>query len=571
MKNLPLLEWVSDYKKEYLKGDISAGITVGIMLIPQGMAYALLAGLPPVYGLYAALFPILVYAILGTSRQLAVGPVAMDSLLVASFVSTLAQINSDQYIALAILLATIMGIIQILLGILRMGFLVNFLSKPVINGFTSAAAIIIGFSQLKHLLGADIPGNNQIQFLLLNIWNNIDSVHFLTITIGIVSIITLVLLKKYFSKLPAPLAVVSLSILLTWFFKLDVSGVKIVQEIPKGLPSFSLPSFDWELIITMFPMAGTLALIAFMEAISVAKAIQVKHKNYEINPNRELIALGSANLVGSFFLAYPTTGGFSRTAVNDQAGANTPFASIISVVLVALTLLFLTPLFYYLPQTVLAAIIMVAVYGLIDFQYPVKLWKSRKIEFYMLFSTFIITLTIGIIDGILIGVALTLFVMIYLSTKPHIAVLGRIKNTNQFRNIHRFEGLEVREDILIIRFDAQMYFANAQFLKNSLLELAKQKGYSLKLIILNMESVNLIDSTALSELEDLIEYFKNQNIILYFAGTIGPVRDVLYKSNFIEKAGENNFFLDVHFAIQNFDHIDEKNEELKKIVLQSNK
>jgi len=298
-----------------------AGITVAVLLIPQGMAYALIAGLPPIYGLYAALTPQIVYAFLGTSRQLAVGPVAMDSLLVAAGLSALAIVDPSQYIQMAILLALLMGGIQFILGVLRMGFIVSFLSKPVISGFTSAAAIIIGLSQFKYLLGISLPQSNKLHVVFQSFINSEAPVHIPTLIIGTVSILLIIAVKKWNNKFPSALLAVALGIGWVYFNQLNEKGVAVVGLIPEGLPPFQVLSFEIETIKQLLPTALTLALVAFMEAISVAKAIEEKHKNYTIDPNQELIALGTANIVGSFFQSYPTTGGFSRTAVNDQAGA----------------------------------------------------------------------------------------------------------------------------------------------------------------------------------------------------------------------------------------------------------
>ena len=322
----PILEWLGNYKKDWLKGDLSAGLTVGIMLIPQGIAYAMIAGLPPIYGLYTAMIPQIVYAIFGTSRQLAVGPVAMDSLIVAAGVAALAEVGSEHFIEFAILLAFMMGVLQVAFGLFRLGFLVNFLSKPVISGFTSAASLIIGLNQLKHLLGINIHRNNKLQNLLLEAFSHLNEIHWITFSIGFGAIITIVLFKKYLKKIPAALVVVIVSILIVKFLHLEQSGVKIVGHIPEGLPSFRLPHFDKEIMIKLFPISLTLSFIAFLEAISVAKAVELKHNNYKVVPNQELIALGMGNIIGSLFQSYPSTGGFSRTAVNDQDGANTPLA-----------------------------------------------------------------------------------------------------------------------------------------------------------------------------------------------------------------------------------------------------
>lgn len=551
---IPSLDWIKNYKQEHLKGDVSAGLTVGVMLIPQGMAYAIIAGMPPVYGLYAALIPILIYAVLGTSRQLAVGPVAMDSLLVAAGVSLFAKTGSDNYISLAILLAFMVGTIQFLFGIFRLGFLVNFLSKPVISGFTSAAAVIIGLSQLKHLIGITLPKTNQIQHLVVAVYQNITQIHWLTVGIGIITIVLIKGVKKIHKSLPAPLVVVVLGILAVWGLNLVNQGIKIVGNVPDGLPTFSLPNWTMMDIQNLFPIALTIALVAFMEAISVSKAVQSKHKDYEIDANKELIALGMTNLLGSLFKAFPVTGGFSRTAVNDQAGAKTPFASIISAVLIGLTLLFLTPLFYYLPNAVLAAIIMVAIFGLIDTKYPVFLWKSKKDEFWMLLITFILTLTVGITFGIGVGVVISLAMIIFRTTQPHIAQLGRIPNTNEFRNINRFKEVENREDVLILRFDAQLYFANIQYFKEEIVQRALQKGEKLKFIVLKSDSINGIDASAMEQLQEIVLNFNAQGVRFVFSGVKGPVRDRMYLANFIQTIGDDNFFLDVYYAIDSYDN-----------------
>lgn len=549
----PILDWLPHYKKDYLKGDISAGLTVGIMLIPQGMAYAYIAGLPPVYGLYAALVPQIVYAFLGTSRQLAVGPVAMDSLLVASGVSVIAASGSTEYIVLAVLLAFMMGALQLLFGVLRLGFLVNFLSRPVISGFTSAAALIIGLNQLKHLLGVELPRSNQVHQLLYNAVLKASEIHWATFAIGIGGIVIIKLVKKYKKSIPAALVVVVSGILVVYMFRLDALGVKIVQKVPGGLPVPALPVLDLEKISTLFPTALTLALIAFMEAISVAKAVQAKHKDYEIDANQELIALGAANLIGSFFKSYPGTGGFSRTAVNDQGGAKTGVAALISASMVALTLLFLTPLFYYLPKAVLASIIMVAVFGLIDFKYPKVLWQTKKDEFLMLMLTFITTLTIGIREGILAGVALSLLVMIYRTTRPHVAVLGAFRESNAYRNIDRYDDLVVREDVLIIRYDASLYFANTNHFREAIRQQVAQRKAGLKLLVISAESIDTIDSSAAQMIRELVAELQAQQINVNFAGVKGPVRDYLTKNGLFEDMGKDKFFLDVPTAIDHFD------------------
>lgn len=567
---IPILEWLPNYKKEYLGGDLSAGFTVGIMLIPQGMAYAMIAGLPPVFGLYAALIPQVIYGILGTSRQLSVGPVAMDSLLVAAGLGALSLSGIEEYIGMAIFLALFMGSIQFLLGIVRMGFLVNFLSKPVISGFTSAAALIIGLSQLKHLLGTQIERSNQIHTLLYNAFKTIDQTQWIALVLGLTAIVIIKGLKRIHKRIPGALIVTLLGIVVTYVFRLDQLGLSIVQDVPKGLPSFSFPSVEQSRIAELFPIAITLALIAFMEAISVAKAVEEKHKLNEVRPNQELIALGLSNVIGSLFQSYPTTGGFSRTAVNDQAGAASTLASFISAAIVGLTLLFLTPLFYYLPNTVLAAIIMVAVFGLIDIEYPKVLWKNRKDEFALLLFTFIITLTVGIKEGILFGVLLSLLLLVYRSSKPHFAILARVKNSPYYRNIQRFpEEVEIDPEIVLFRFDGQLYFGNKDYFKSSLLQAIEERGASVSKLILNVEPMNYIDSSAAFMLRQLVEDLASKQISVAIAGPIGPIRDILKRSGIVDLLGKEAFYENTHSAYLSAKEDQAAEEMSKKIALES--
>ena len=566
---LPILDWLPNYKKEWLKGDLTAGLTVGIMLIPQGIAYALIAGLPPIYGLYTAMIPQVVYAIFGTSRQLAVGPVAMDSLIVAAGVATLAEVGSNHFIEFAILLAFIMGLLQILFGVFRLGFIVNFLSKPVISGFTSAAALIIGFSQLNNLLGIQLERNNKLQYLLIDAYHHLYEIHWLTFAIGVISIASIILIKKYLKKIPAALLVVVLSILIVKIFQLDQQGVSIIGEIPKGLPEFRVPSFDKKIILDLFPIALTLSFIAFLEAISVAKAIEPKHPEYKVNPNQELIALGMGNFIGSFFQTYPATGGFSRTAVNEQSDAKTPLSALVSAAIIALTLLFLTPLFYYLPKTVLAAIIMVAVFGLLDFKIPKQILKFSKRDLVILNVTLIVTATVGIKEGIFVGVVLSVIMLTYKSTKPHIAVLGKVPNTHFYRNRKRFKEVEIHDEILIIRFDAQLHFANTTYFKDKLQEYSTYKGTQLKLLIIDGESINSLDSSAIYALIEILDYFNTKKVTIAFTGLKGPVRDKMIKSGFMAKANEDLFFMSIQEAVDWY-HTGFQEEKFQKYLKQEN-
>ncbi|MEX2512427.1 MAG: solute carrier family 26 protein [Cyclobacteriaceae bacterium] len=549
----PFLEWISQYSKNDFRGDIIAGITVGIMLIPQGMAYAILAGLEPIHGLYVVTVPLLLYAIFGTSRQLAVGPVAMVSLLTAAGIASLGADSPEEYLLYAITLAFLVGMIQFLMGFLRLGFVVNFLSHPVINGFTSAAAIIIGLSQIKHLFNISLPNSEHVQEMIIALYQNIGGVHWITLGIGILGIIIIKYGKNIHPFLPAPLLAVVVGILLVWGLDLTDHGVKIVGAVPSGLPGFSLPSFDLEGWVTLFPIALTISLVGFAESFAVAKTIQAKHKNYRLSANQELIALGIANFGAAFFKGYPITGGFSRTAVNNQAGAKTPMASVFSALLIVLTLLFFTGLFYYLPSTILAAVVLVAVAGLIDIKEPINLWKKDKTDFSMLLATFLVTLTLGIETGIITGMVLSLLVVIYRASRPHMAQLGRVPGTNIFRNIRRFKDLEIMDHLMIVRIDGPIYFANVEYIRDKMGKWLDERRDKTKMIIFNMESVTSIDSTGAHELYEWIINWRKNEIDVCITGTKGPVRDVLSRWNLIECIGADHVFMDDHTATTFFE------------------
>ena len=568
---IPILNWLPDYKSEYLKDDFIAGVTVAVLLIPQGMAYALIAGLPPIYGLYAALTPQIIYAFLGTSRQLAVGPVAMDSLLVAAGLGALSIVDSNQYIQMAILLALTIGAIQFLLGLLKMGFIVNFLSKPVISGFTSAAAIIICINQLKHILGISISQSNKIHIFTSALMQSETPINLHSLIIGIVSIILLILIKGWSSKIPSALVIVVIGICWVTFTHQIQPSVAIVGNIPDGLPNFSFPPLKWEIIKELIPISLTIALVAFMEAISISKSIQEKHKTYEINPNQELLALGASNMIGSFFQSYPTTGGFSRTAVNNEAGAKTGVAALISALIVAIILTFFTDWFYYLPKSVLGAIIIVAVIKLINYKYAIRLYKIRKDEFLVLLFTFIATLFIGITEGILFGIIFSFLLLIYRTSKPHYAFLGRIGSTNYFKNIKRFpDEVVLRDDLIILRFDAQLFFGNIHFFKKLVFDSLNKNPKKVKGFIINARSMNYIDSTAIEQLIDIIEKIQEKGIRVMLVGATGPTRDSVIKSKLINVVKKGNLFITSGDATDSFDKVCKKSTIQKKLSRQTN-
>jgi len=555
VKNIfPFLDWISSYKKTDFVKDLLAGITVGIVLVPQGMAYAMIAGLPPVHGLYASLFPVLVYALLGTSRKIAVGPVAMDSLLVAVGLGTLAITGVENYIKMVVVLALMVGVIQFLLGVLRMGFLVNFLSKPVISGFTSAAAIIIVFSQMKHLLGISVVGSNRIYKTVINIFYKLGEINYVDFSIGLVGIALLLGFKKWAKNIPGILIIVVLGIVAVYFFQLETYGIKLVGNVPSGLPSFIMPTLNIEDIKQLAPIAIALALVGYLEAISIGKAIEDKTGEDTIKANQELIALGSSNIVGSFFQGYPVTASFSRSAISFDAGTKTNLSAVFSVILVVLTLLFLTPLFKFLPNAILASIIMVSVVKLIDIKYFKYLWSNRKDEFFVMLVTFLITLFIGITQGILIGVLCSLLLMVYRTSKPHFVEIGNIGNSDYYKNVIRFaDEVVVRNDLLIVRFDSQLYFGNSAYFKKQLLKHIKAKGPALKGIILNAESINYIDATAADMLTKLIHDIRERELQFYIAGAIGPTRDIIFSTGIIKELQREFLFVKTKEAVDFFD------------------
>jgi len=540
-----------------------AGLIVAIMLIPQGMAYALLAGLPPQVGLYASILPLFIYGLLGTSRALAVGPVAIVSLLVVEGVSPLAGGDVAAYVQIALTLALLVGVIQVAMGLLRIGFLVNFLSHPVLVGFTAAAAIIIGFSQVKHVLGYNVPRMEHFYEQVLYTIQHLGEANWLALAIGGASILLLFFFK---TRLPGllrrvgatpslvvpvsksgPLLIVILGVALTQGLQLNERfGLSIVGDVPAGLPPLTIPSMDMSLWAALMPIALTISFVGYMESVSVAKSLASKRRQ-KIDADQELIALGAANLGATFTGGYPVTGGFSRSVVNFDAGANTGLASMITALLIVLTVLFLTPLFYYLPKAVLAAIILIAVVNLIDLKAFRHIWAYNKADAAALIITFFAVLVMGIERGILVGAGAAIGLFVWRTSKPHMAVVGRIGKSDKYRNVLRYD-VQTWPEALTIRVDQSLYFANTKYLEDMVLGIVADQP-AVKYLILLGTAINFIDASALETLESLNNELQSAGVELHLAAIKGPVLDRLRKIGFVEMIGEDHVHFSNHDAL----------------------
>ncbi|MBX2928310.1 MAG: solute carrier family 26 protein [Saprospiraceae bacterium] len=560
-KYVPILEWLPRYKKSDFRGDLQAGLTVGIMLIPQGMAYALLAGLPPIYGMYAGIVPLILYAFFGSSRHLSVGPVALVSLLILAGVSQLAETRTEAFAGIAIATALVAGIIQVLLALFRLGFLINFLSHPVISGFTSAAAFIIGLGQLQYLLGVNFGRTKHVQDIVLQAALHIQETNFVTLAIGAVGIVFIAWLRHVRPMIPGGLLVAIIGITAVWAGGLhERFDVAIVGNIPRGLPHFEVPVINLALLGNILPLALTICLISFIESLAISKTLAARDKTYRVDANQELLALGISKIGGAFFQSFPTTGSFTRSAINYNAGARTGMSSIIATGVVAIALLFFTPVFFYLPKAMLAAVIIMAVVGLVDYREAIHLWKTDKRDFLTLMTTFIITLTLGIQTGVATGVVLSIAILIYRNSRPHVAVLGQLPDTRYFRNISRFEHAIQYPDKLILRFDAQLYFGNAEFFRETIERLSVEKGEELRYVILDCASISDMDSTGIHTLRETVSFLQARHIQFAMGSIIGPVRDVLRSTGMLNLIGRENIFLNVYEAITYY----KKKEEAEK-------
>jgi SulP family sulfate permease len=566
---LPLARTLQSYGRPDLWTDVAAGLTVGVVLIPQGMAYALIAGLPPVYGLYAAVVPMAVYALLGTSRHMSVGPAAMAALLVASGVAPLAGGDPARYLTIAVFLSALVGVIQLLMGISRAGFLVNLLSHPVLAGFTSAAAVMIATSQLGGLTGLSL-GRDHVHEMLLALGAGWQDAHVLTLGVGVIAIVAGLGLRALFPKLPVPMMIVVAGTVVSWVFGFGERGVQIVGEVPSGLPGpavpgFSIPGFaDLGATLSfadaraLLPAAVAIALVGFMESIAVAKVYSSRFR-YDIDADQELRALGVSNLAAALFQSFPVTGGFSRTAVNVDAGAKTQVSALVSAGVIGITLLFLTPLFYHLPKAILAAIIVVAVTGLIDVKGAKELWRIDRKDFALMMATFLATIVLGIEEGILIGAGLSMAVVLQQITRPHIALLGQVPGTDRYVDRRRNPNTEVPDGVSILRMDASLFYGNAEAFRDAARECfasARERmgasgdgGGGSPSLVIDAYPVNRTDSTGLHVLHEVFAEILGNGGRVFFAGVKGPLRDKLQVGGIIAMLGPECFHPELRGAV----------------------
>jgi SulP family sulfate permease len=545
--HLPLFEWLPGYSRANLNGDLIAGLTVGAMLVPQGMGYALLAGLPPQVGLYAAVVPLVVYAAIGGSRQLGVGPTAISSLLTAAAVAKLSQGDPATAMALAATLAVMVGIMRVALGVGRLGFMVGFLSRPVLSGFTSAAAILISASQLKHLLGVDLDQSERVHDIVWQAASRFDELHGPTLAVGTAGILLLASARRWRPTWPGALIAVGLATVAVSAFGLENHDVSVVGDIPGRLPSIGVPTDGFEHLGDMLPAALAITMLGFVESIAIAKVFAQRNR-YTVNPNRELVALGVSTMAAGFTNSYPVSGSFSRTAVNAASGARTQMAGIISAGLVALTLVVLTPLFRPLPHAILASVVIMA--GLVDVREPRRLWSVKRSDFWLLAVAFAGTLVLGVELGLGISVIASLAVVLRQTTRPHIAVVGRLPGTTQFRNVERSPSAETTDGVVILRVDAPLYFANVDYFREKLAKAEEEQDGGLRVLVLDASSVTELDSSADTALGEIAEAFAGRGIEFYLAGVKGRLLDVMRRSGSYERIGPDHFFLSNDEAVR---------------------
>jgi len=556
--------------QQTLGRDFVAALTVSVLLIPQGVAYAVLSGLPPIYGLYSALVPTLLYPFLGSSRCLAVGPVALISIILFAGLSLLADPGSETYIELAIMTAFAAGIIQVIFSLFKLGFLARFISQPVMAGFTAAAAIIIIVSQLSSLLGLQIPRSPTMLSTLKELLYLLNDIDAISLAMGTIGILIILGLKRINRALPGALIAVVLGTITAWLLFRNGRPIAILGELPSGLPSIDLAFIRWSNFVKVLPLALIISLISFIESIAIAKSISPRDRRSVIDPDKELMGLGMSKIIGAFFQAFPTTGSFSRSAIAESSGAQSGWTAIFSGIFVALALLFGTHLLYFLPRPILAAVIISSVVGLIKPTYFKHIYRLDRRDFMVFLTTFALTLLLGIQLGVLAGMILSIFMVLQQTTKPHFAVLGLLPGTSSYRNIKRYPEAGVRDDLLIIRYDADIYFGNAEHFLTTMLERIDEK-LTIRTVLLNASSIGHIDSTGIETFEVLLSELKQREIKLILTNIRGPVRDIFNHSGLLDSIGPENNYLNIDDALAGIERENEKGSLSRDYAAQKNR
>ncbi|GHA17356.1 sodium-independent anion transporter [Arenicella chitinivorans] len=543
-KLFPLISQLSAYDRTKFTSDLIAAVVVTIMLIPQSLAYAILAGLPPQYGLYASILPLVAYALLGSSTTLAVGPVAVASIMTASALAQVTSAGLIDYVGGAVLLALLVGIMTLAMGLARFGFVANFLSHSVVAGFITASGLLIALSQIRHILGVDASGSTFVD-MAAALWRAWPDVHWITLAIGVGSILFLVLARRHASHLitatglsqpvaqklarVAPVIGVVVTILLVALLSLDAKGVKIVGQIPPGFGTFSWPDLNLQAVKALLLPAFFIAIIGYVESVSVGRTLAAKRQE-KVDPNQELIALGSANIASGLAGAFPVTGGFARSVVNFDAGAQTQFAGLFTAIGIAVAAFFLTEYLFYLPIAMLAATIVVAVMSLVDFGILRQAWRLSKADFIAVSATILVTLLHGVEAGVASGIIASVLLHLYHTSTPHIAEIGLMPNSEHFRNIRHYRVLE-HTALVFIRIDESLIFSNAAYLEDWILSRASQNSET-RHIVLHFGAVNTVDLTAIEMLFEVNDALFKRNISLSLAEVKVPVKCILTKAGF---------------------------------------
>ncbi|WP_133013428.1 SulP family inorganic anion transporter [Marinomonas flavescens] len=558
---IPAWKWLKTYSLGDLQNDTAASLIFTIMVIPQSLAYAMLAGLPAITGLYASILPSILYSIFGTSRTLAVGPVALTSVMTASAILPFAASGSEHYATIAILLALMSGVLLLVLSLFRLGFLTNLMSHPVISGFISATALIVIIGQFKYLLGIESEGDTLIP-LVTSLYRHLSETNSPTLILSIISIGSLLIMRSHFSSFlikigcskhtvkligkSGPVFVVVFATLAVAILSLDKMGVSIIGAVPTTLPKIQLGNVTLAMVKELIPSTILISIVGFVGSVSVAQTYAAKHRQ-DIDPNQELTGLGLANIGSALSGAFPVTGGFSRTVLNAESGATSPMTGIITAVLIFLTLLFLTPLFFYLPKAILASIISISMMKLISVQDLRHLWRFSKKEAILLLITFFAVLIEGMETGLIVGVCLSLLFFLWHTSHPHIAIVGRVPGTEHFRNVQRFT-VETHQSVLTVRIDENLFFANARILEERLQQVVSENK-EVKHLILMCTAVNMIDASALQSLEKIFTRLADAGVQLHLSEVKGPVMDKLKDTQLLKELN-GEVFLTQHQAIK---------------------